>query len=273
MLRGLYGAAAGMVAQQQRQEMLTNNLANVQTPGFKADRSTIRSFPNMLMAAMNVNSGPINQHQILGELSTGVYLQEQVPNFRQGDLEETGLFTDVALLQGVMPETENGQPGALFYSVQAEDGEARYTRNGQFTVDGEGMLTTAGGHLVLDTDGQAINVGGPEFSVNGNGVIVNAQGEIAGQLGVVYIENSLDLIREGSGLLSYQGEDALPQAVGLDGVTYQIHQGFVEKSNVDPTQTMTEMMNAYRSFESNQRVLQAYDQSLQKAVNEIGRLG
>ncbi|KGA97068.1 flagellar basal body rod protein subunit C [Alkalihalobacillus alcalophilus ATCC 27647 = CGMCC 1.3604] len=275
MLRGMYGAAAGMLAQQQRQEMLTNNLANVQTPGYKADQATIRAFPSMMLAAMNTSSGPMNQNKVIGELATGVYVQEHVPNFKQGDLNQTGNTTDLALLQGVLPEGENGVQGGLFFTVTGDDGALRYTRNGQFTVDGEGVLTTSSGHRVLGTDGQALEVGNTSFSVNENGVILSNEGDIIGQLGIVYVENPLDLTREGNGLLTYSGEEAedFPQAIGMDDITYQIQQGFVEKSNVDPTQTMAEMMSAYRAFEANQRVLQAYDQSLQKAVNEIGRLG
>ncbi len=272
----MYGAAAGMIAQQQRQEMLTNNLANVQTAGFKADQATIRSFPNMMLKAMNTGEGPVKQNPTIGSIATGVYMQEQVPNFKQGDLNQTGNPTDLALLQGVLPEGEDGAQGSLFFTVTGDDGAVRYTRNGQFTVDGAGMLTTAAGHRVLDTDGNEIEVGSTFFNVNENGVISSSEGEILGQVGVVYVANPLELRREGSGLLAYDGEEAeagFPQAVGLDGVTYQIQQGFVERSNVDATETMAEMMNAYRAFEANQRVLQAYDQSLQKAVNEIGRLG
>ena len=97
MLRGMYGAAAGMIAQQQRQEMLTNNLANVQTAGFKADQATIRSFPNMMLKAMNTGEGPVKQNPTIGSIATGVYMQEQVPNFKQGDLNQTGNPTDLAL--------------------------------------------------------------------------------------------------------------------------------------------------------------------------------
>lgn len=114
MLRGLYGAAAGMLVQQQRQEMLTNNLANATTPGYKADQSAIRSFPTMLIAAMNTSQSP-QRTPVIGELSTGVYLQEHLPNFRQGDLQETANSTDIALLQGTLPETAAGTTGALFF--------------------------------------------------------------------------------------------------------------------------------------------------------------
>ena len=82
----------------------------------------------------------------------------------------------------------------------------------------------------------------------------------------------MQLVKEGNGLFRFDG-DALPTAMGNGEIVYQIQQGFIERSNVDSAQTMTEMMNTYRVFEANQKVLQAYDRSLEKAVNEIGRIG
>ena len=271
MLRGLYGAASGMIAQQQRQEMLTNNLANAQTPGYKADQASLRAFPNMLIKAMNTGSTP-GAAPTIGELTTGVYLQEAMPNFRQGDLMETSISTDLALLQGMMPETESGQPGGLFYTVETENGDLRYTRNGNFHMNGEGFLTTTGGHYVLSEQGDRINVTDENFVIDQAGFITRSNGEAAGQLNVVYAEDSHALVKEGNGLLRFEGEGDLPTAIGNANISYQLQQGYLERSNVDTAQTMTEMMSAYRTFEANQKILQAYDQSLEKAVNEIGKI-
>ncbi|MCM3760129.1 flagellar hook-basal body protein [Alkalihalobacillus oceani] len=273
MLRGMYGAAAGMIAQQQRQEMLTNNIANVNTPGFKADQASLRSFPNMLIQAMGTQEMPAGQSRPIGTLTTGVYLQERMPNFRQGDMMETGNNTDIAILQGVMPATESGRPGALFFVVQNEAGEQRYSRNGNFTIDGQGFLTTSDGHYLLDTAGNPIQVDNEEFRVNEAGQIMTPAGAPIAQIDLAYADDPLQLVKEGSGLLRFEGEGELPTAIGNDELTYQLQQGFLERSNVDTARTMTEMMNAYRSFEANQRILQAYDQSMDKAVNEIGRIG
>ncbi len=273
MLRGMYGAAAGMIAQQQRQEMLTNNMANANTPGFKADQASLRSFPNMLIQAMGTNGMAPGQAHAVGTLTTGVYLQERMPNFRQGDLMETGNNTDISLLQGVMPPTESGRPGALFYTVQNENGELRYARNGNFTIDGAGFLTSTEGHYILDAAGQPIQVDNDEFRMNEAGFVTTADGAAIAQLNVVYADDPMLLVKEGNGLLRFEGEGDLPTAIGNGAITYQLQQGFLERSNVDASQTMTEMMSAYRSFEANQRILQAYDQSMEKAVNEIGRIG
>nr|WP_308417931.1 flagellar hook-basal body protein [Halalkalibacter okhensis] len=186
---------------------------------------------------------------------------------------ETGNNTDVALLQGVLPETESGRPGALFYMMQNENGDVRYARNGNFTVDGAGFLTSPAGHYVLDTNGEPIEVGNEEFRVNETGVVFNQAGAQVAQLNIVYSEDPMQLVKEGDGLLRFEGEGELPTAIGNGEISFQLQQGFLERSNVDAQQTMTEMMNAYRSFEANQRVLQAYDQSMDKAVNEIGKIG
>ncbi|NEU30387.1 flagellar hook-basal body protein [bacterium LRH843] len=272
MLRGMYGAAAGMITQQQRQEMLTNNIANANTPGFKADQASLRTFPNMLIQAMGTNKQADGQAKVVGALATGVYLQERMPNFRQGDLMETGNTTDIALLQGIMPQTESGRPGALFFTVQDEGGEVRYSRNGNFTIDGQGFLTTTEGHYILDIEGRRVQVDNEEFALNDAGMITRQDGTFIGRLNVVYAEDPMQLVKEGSGLLRYTGEGTLPSATDNDEITYKLQQRFLERSNVDAAQTMTEMMQAYRSFEANQRILQAYDQSLDKAVNEVGRI-
>ncbi|MFB4163291.1 flagellar hook-basal body protein [Alteribacillus sp. JSM 102045] len=277
MLRGFYGAASGMITQQRRTEMLNDNMSNINTPGYKEDKGSTRTFPEMLIQAQNTNY-PFGRSSIpFGELATGVYMQERTPNFSQGDMMETGNSTDVGLLQGVLPENEDGEQGSLFFTVQNENGEVRFTRNGSWTVDGQGFLTTSQGYYVLGEDGEPLEVNNENFTVEENGTVITEDGEQAGQIDIGYAENSNDLVKEGNGLLrlEIEGEDdaELPSALGNEDITYQINQGFIERSNVDPGQTMTEMMNSYRMFESNQRILQAYDQSMERAVNDIGRLG
>lgn len=260
MLRGLYTAASGMISQQRRQEMLTNNMTNASTPGYKADQASLRTFPQMLLANLsNTYENSTN------ELATGVYLQETVPNFLQGSLLETSHPTDIALIDGNLPENST-----LLFAVQTANGQ-RYTRNGNFTRDNEGRLVTRQGMPVLDTNGNQIFLQSEQFEVRQDGTIVE-NGATVAQLEVMFIQNSNNLVKEGNGLLRL--ENAQPvSAIGNPNVTYQLQQGFIERSNVDLQQTMTEMLSAYRTFEANQKVLQTYDQSLDKAVNQVGRIG
>lgn len=278
MLRGFYAAASGMLSQQRRTEMLTNNMANANTPGFKADQSTLRSFPEMLLQGSNdvmipsKNPKAVRNFAPIGSLNTGVYMQETIPNFIQGDMRETGNQTDMALLDGTLPiDPETGKPGSLFFTVQNENGEIRYTRNGNFTLDGQGYLTTNEGYYVLGENNQRIQIPSGQFTVNPDGTILEGNTQ-AGRLNIAYAANPNTFIKEGNGLFRTEDNNPLPGAAQTADVTYSVKQGFIERSNVDAAQTMTEMMNAYRAFEANQKVLTAYDRSLEKAVNEVGRL-
>lgn len=274
MIRGFYQAASGMVAQQRQTEMLGDNLANVHTPGYKSDHSALRTFPNMLIQAMY--NGDAGTNGSIGDLATGVYMQERTADVRQGDLRDTGVGTDVALLQGVLePEAETGEPGMLLFAVQGENGDMQYTRNGNFAVDGQGFLTTGQGHYIMGTDGEPLEVENEGFTLEGNGEITTDSDEYAGQLEIAYAPDPQQLVKTGSGLLQNEGEDpaALPSAVGEGAYPYELQQHFLERSNVDIGQTMTDMTQAYRQFEANQTVLQAYDQNMQRAVNDIGSIG
>lgn len=273
MFRGFYTVASGMLSQQRRTEMLANNMANANTPGFKADQSTLRSFPEMLLQRFEQQSIPTENglnlpfNKTVGTLSTGVYMQEAIPAFIQGDLKETGLNTDVALLDISMPEN-----GTVFFTVTAPDGETQYTRNGNFTLDGQGFLTTASGLYVLDNEGERIQLSSDRFTINENGVLTGEAGETA-RLGIGFAEDPNRLIKQGDGLYRTEDGNALANAYTTDGVQFKLQQKFIERSNVDTGRTMTDMMTAYRAFEANQKVLQAYDRSMEKAANEIGRIG
>lgn len=263
-----------MLAQQRRQQVLNNNLSNMSTPGYKQDQGSMRAFPEMLIERMESKDLPTKNNLNLpvrsevGSMNTGVYMQETKPEFEQAALRETGIGTDIALLNGNVP----GENGGLFFTIQNEDGEARYTRNGNFTVDGEGFLTTKQGSYVLDQGGDPIQTGGVEFDVTEEGIL-EANGQ-AIPLGISYTNDATQMVKEGNANFSFNGEEgqAPVNARNVAGVTFNTRQGSLERSNVDPAKTMTEMMSSYRLFETNQKVLKAYDRSMDKAVNEIGRV-
>lgn len=266
MIRGFNTAASGMITQQRQQEALANNLANVNTPGYKADQSIQRSFPELFIQQLHAQKLPVKRNfsvptrRPMGSLHTGVYVQEMIPDFSQGDIKETQLSTDFALITGQIPD----ETGNIFFTVQNEDGDLRLTRNGHFTVDGHGMLTTAQGYYVLDVNNEPIATNGLDFTVTPEGTIMVDGQEIP--LGLAYVPNVNDLTKEGNDL--YSGDrEALPE-----GATYQVYQGYLERSNVDTVQTMTSMMEAYRMFELNQRVLRTIDQNIEKTVNDVGRV-
>lgn len=277
LLRGFYTAAAGMIAEQRRVEMLTNNIANANTPGYKADEAALRAFPELLLSRLEKETIPAKEPRsffkatTIGPIHTGVYMQELVPDFSQGDIKETGQPTDLALVNGTVPvDAETGRKGALFFVVQNANGDVRYTRNGNFTLDAEGYLTTNDGFYVLDENNSRIRLTGTDFTVAPDGTIRENNVRVA-RLNVAFAANPNAVVKEGNGL--FRSENGLlPSAIGNANVTYELKQRFLERSNVDVARSMTDMLSAYRAFEANQKILQAYDRSMDKAVNEIGRL-
>jgi flagellar basal-body rod protein FlgF len=279
LFKGFYTVATGMIAQQRKTDIITNNMANANTPGFKADQSTIRSFPDMLMSAVKSNYIPTenglagNGLTQVGTLNTGVYLQETIANYRQGSIMETGLSTDVALIDGVLPIDEaSGNAGTILFRLENPDGGESYTRNGNFTLDGNGNLVNAQGLFVLDNNGERIQLQNDAIQIADNGQIFDENGNLLAQLGVSFAANPDLLMKQGNGLFNTMDGINLPSAYETDGVAFTMQQSYLEGSNVDSAKSMTDLLTAYRAFEANQKVLQAYDKSMDKAVNEIGRV-
>lgn len=277
MFKGFYTAAMGMLSQQRKSDMLTNNMANANTPGFKADQASFRAFPEMLLQQLESSGVPgQNTSRLAGKrevglLNTGVYMQEVTPNFTQGDVRETGRRTDVALINRIVPVNEEGVKGTFFFTVRDGNNAIRYTRNGNFTLDEQGFLTTNDGLYVMDRDNRPIQLQSTDFQVNSQGLIIE-NGQPVAQLNIAMTEDAGKMIKEGNGLYRTEDERPLQSAVGNPAVSFEVQQGALERSNVDVTQTMTELLSAYRAFEANQKIIQAYDRSMDKAANEIGRL-
>lgn len=279
MFRGFYTVTSGMLAQQRRTELLSNNIANANTPGYKADQSTIRSFPEMLLSRIT-KSGSANLEngyegssaKQIGTLGSGVYLQETLPNYSQGQITETELPTDVALVDGNLPvNRETGKSGAIFYRLQNPNGGEAYTRNGNFTLDAAGNLVNAQGFYVLSDQGEKITLQSEDFQITESGSIMENGRQVA-RLGVSYSAEPDTLAKRDTGLYYTSDGQLLPSAYSVNNVSFSLKQGYIERSNVDAARTMTDMMTAYRAFEANQKILQAYDRSMDKAVNEIGKV-
>ncbi|MFB9274587.1 flagellar hook-basal body protein [Cohnella cellulosilytica] len=287
MLRGLYTAASGMIAQQRRHDVITNNIANINTVGFKSGNAVNRTFPETLVYAMG---GPNPSEGKIGKLSTGVFSEENLLSMMQGDFKETYRSQDLALSSDIFVDgiafdasgkfvDENGQvtyqPQA-FFAVDVA-GQERYTRDGSFKTAPDGTLVTADGYPVAGADGLPIVVDRPweEIAVTANGQLVVSETREplpgAPQLRIMRVDNPNLLVREGDGRFRYAGEaGGIRQIEAGDRV--EVHQGFLERSNVDTTQAAIDLMAALRAYEANQKVIQTYDRSLDKAVNDIGRV-
>lgn len=286
MLRGLYTAAAGMIAQQRVHDTATTNIANLNTTGYKATNALNRSFPEMLLSMSGKNDMPV---QKIGRISTGVLAEESIALQIQGDLNKTDKPTDFALISEIQVPGINfdesgksvAEDGTVTYRPQAyftvlnEEGEVRYTRGGEFKLTDDGALVTADGSPVLGANSQPIvfpqGTSLEALKLNGNFEFTDAAGNATGQsLLITRVDRVNDLVREGDGKFRLNGEEGAAAMAPGEGV--EVRQGYTERSNVDPSQAMLDVMGAMRAYEANQKVIQFYDKSLEKAVNEIGRV-
>jgi flagellar basal-body rod protein FlgF len=294
LIRGLYTAASGMLALQRKQETLANNIANINTPGYKQDVGVMRAFPEQLISRIRDKEGPdiqglpnlTGQPVMIGRLHTGVYMSEALPNFRQGDIAETKNPYDVALLDNLQPD-QDGKERRLFFSVAklpdpqqepvATPEQIRYTRNGNWSVNAEGYLVTPDGYYVLDEQNAAINVktAGQNIHISSTGELSYndpKNGEQFFKLGLKVVTDPNQLVREGQNVYRWQGEGQPANVEDGDSGFYGLKQGWIERANVDAAQTMTDMMTVLRAYEANQRVITTLDGTMDKAVNEIGRV-
>lgn len=247
MIRGLYTSATGMLAAQTQSAVIGDNVANVKTPGFKEQLASNTAFPSMLIERIGGNQA--SEVVQIGGLGTGVGVDRPVLSNVQGALQTTDVKTDLALTT----------PG--YFVVQTPGGE-RYTRNGHFQIDANGMLQTPDGYALLGEKGP-IGPLSSDFSVQADGTIMDI-GQSLDRLRVVGIPADA-LKREGQSL--YSASQPVQAATGA-----QVLQGSIESSNVDLSGQMVQMMTVMKAYEANQKVIQTQDEMLGKAVNEVGKI-
>lgn len=247
MIRGLYTAATSMQTQMNRMDIITNNMANANTVGYKKDAMVQDSFSQQLAKRIE-KMGDTK----VGTVSLGVGTSNVVTNFDQGNMKNTGGRLDCAI---------NGDG---FFVVSAPNGE-RYTRAGNFTLNNNGDLTDSNGNLVMSTNNTPIHIGTGEVGISNTGCVM-VDNEIAGNIKVVDFEDKAYLTKEGEGLFKTK-EGASEKA--FEGTVLQ---GFTEGSNVNSVREMVNMITLNRNYEANSKVIQTEDNLLDKAVNDIGRL-
>ncbi len=284
MVRGIYTSASGMVAQQANLDVISNNLANVDKPSFKRDTVAFKTFPQMLMARTNddgftiVPVGSTDVAPYIGQLGTGVEVNEVYTEFEQGSLKQTSNPLDLAL------------DSKGFFAVETNSG-VRYTRNGSFLIDDNSFLVTKEGYKVLGENG-AIKLKHNNFMIDEQGrIAVNSdfendenrpvqmrentwQGsEIIDALQIVRFENERYLQKEGDSLYSSNdiSGEAIIQNLGSESRA-KVFSGFLEMSNVNAVAEMVRMIEVQRAYELNSKVIQTEDTLIGKAVNDIGRM-
>lgn len=257
MVRGLYTAWTGMLNQQYRLDTITNNLANSATTGYKREGATSQSFDEVL--GIKVKDGSeYYLNRAIGTMSLGVKIGENYTDYSQGSFKETGNTYDLAL------------EGNGFFSISFTDKNGqtstKYTRSGEFITDADGALRTKDGDYVLGENGIiTIPANASSVSVDSLGNIT-ADGVFVDRLAIVDFEDYNTLEKYGENLYN-----ALPGAV-INNSNALVHQGYLEASNVNVIKEMVEMITISRAYESNQKVMQSIDESLEKSANTIGAL-
>jgi flagellar basal-body rod protein FlgF len=234
VVRGLLYSEHGMKARMKQLDMIANNLANANTTGYKRD--VIFNEALSLESMKNKSLVPC----------------EQLSDFSQGVLQETGNHLDFAI------------KGNAFFCVQGPE-EIRFTRNGNFQVDAEGYLCTSDGSKVLGERGPILV--SEDFNVGEQGEIVE-NGTVIDRFNLVEFDDLTQLRKEGNGYFSYQNENNGVQPA--EKVT--LLQGFVENSNTNPINEMVTMIELYRQFEADQKAIRTQDDTLGKAINDVGRV-
>jgi flagellar basal-body rod protein FlgF len=248
MIKGLYAAASAMLVGLNRQQTLSHNVANLDTPGFKQILSDMQDFVNK-----PVVYPPDGQSQLryLGQLGEGVQSSPDSTDFTAGGLENTEQPLDLAI-QG------NG-----FFNIKTPAGN-RYTRDGRFNRDAQGNMTTIDGNLVLDDKGQPIKLpeGQPAISTQG---AIYVGGKLVAQLGLaVFDDPARQLVRDQPNTFISNGT---PSGTGKAFVA----QGYLEMANVNAAAVMTQMVTVTRAYEAAQQLVQNQDSLLGQTISTLGK--
>jgi len=258
MVRGLYTSGWSMRAIQKKMDVITNNMANVNTNGYKKDTVVFESFPSVLTKRIKDFEKTSNRPSNIGTMELSHDIGEVYTYFSQGQLTNTGNELDMAI-----SDSNNA-----FFTVAAVDDEGNYTefytRDGSFTRGADGSLRTKEGYYVLGENGPIV-LGSGDFTVKEDGTVIQ-NGQIVDRLLITEFTDTMHLRKYGYNLLVSGGDAETREFSGT------VRQGYTELSNVNIIREMVDMITVTRSYEANQKVLQAIDDTLEKAVNQVGAL-
>jgi len=242
MIKGLYRSASAMLPQIKRQEVVANNLANASAPGFKRDT----------LFTKELSRAEIKHSPKKADWQTPM-IDQVYTRYDQGSLTQTGNPLDIGLEGDGFMVFDDGQ------------GNNVLSRAGNLTVNPEGLIVNPDGQPLL-SDGGPIEVGGGDVSINETGQ-VQVNGSVVANIRLVDVEDKSVLVKIGK--TSFM----LPQDIEpIPAVNVTLRQGYVESSNVNVIQEMIGMITSYRSFEADAKAVQAQDDSLEKLMNNVGRV-
>jgi flagellar basal-body rod protein FlgF len=253
VIRGIYTLASGMLHTERQVDVTTNNLANVNTAGFKKDLLVAMAAPNMATVREplypRAPSDPYIGSSPIGTQSTGIVGDVVWTDYSPGAIVQTGRNLDLASLSGG------------FFTIQDSGGNTYYTRNGSFTLNADGALVTQDGLNVLGENGLINLAGAQRVEVSQNGAII-ADGETVDVLRMSFFNDPNSLRKVGN--TRFAGGN--PDAVGVSSV----ESGVLEQSNANVIDSMVKLIEGHRMYEADSRVLQTLDTTLERSVNDVG---
>ncbi len=262
MFRGFYAGTSAMLVQEKMLDVAANNLANVDTAGFRGRIAVNKAFPELLMEKVDGNPGEVyppkpelwKRRELIGDMAFANVLSETALDLRGGPLRHTGNTLDVAI------------SGEGYFVVEDAAGNAFYTRAGHFVRSGEGQLVTHEGMAVMGQGG-AIELGeASRISIDDGGQVI-VDGEVVDLLRVVTFPLPTYLRHEGRSLLSETGDSGAPE----DVENVQLASGFLEMSNVNIVSEMVRMIQANRAYESASKTVTIQDESAGKLIQTYGK--
>ena len=262
MVRSLFTAATGMIAQQTQVDVTSHNIANVNTMGYKKNRAEFADLMYQVMSYAGTPTSTTTTHPTGIEVGLGVRPQAITKIHSQGYFKETGNNLDMAIA------------GNGFFQVQMPDGTTAYTRNGAWKLDSDGNIVNDDGlqlvpNITIPADATQIAIG-----IDGTVSVLQpgaAEMQQVGQIEIVNFINPAGLHSSGDNLFLETGASGAPiiGIAGQDGLG-QIKQGFVEMSNVQLVEEMTELITGQRAYEANSKAITTSDAMLQ-TTNELKR--
>lgn len=258
MVKGLYTAWTGLVNEQNRMDIMTNNLANATTVGFKKEGATSQAFDDVLAVKLKDESVGLSNVQRIGTNTPGVKIGENYTDYTQGSFRITGNTYDLAL------------SGDGFFAIEftnkAGETSTKYTRAGQFTLNKDGYLVTQEGDYVLNTANRRIQLDTlQDASISKDGTITQ-NGRTITRIQVTDFEDY--------DYLEKYGETYYQPIEGAETITADatVNSGYLEMSNVQTVREMVNMITITRAYETNQKVMQTIDETLDIAVNQLGKV-
>lgn len=258
MVRGLYTAYTGMWNETKRMDIITNNLANSATVGYKEENVTSQAFDRLYTDKIRDGSEAYITKRI-GSMSLGVKIGEVYTDYGQGSIRETGATFDLAI------------SGTGFFPVRMVNSQGeetiRYTRNGSFKMTQDGYIVDSdGNHLQSSSGDLQVPVDSADIAIEQTGGVY-ADGVLVGQINLKDFSDYDYLKKYGDNYYETVAGATETPATGL------LEQGFTEQSNVNVVSEMVDMITITRAYEANQKVIQTEDELLDKSVNSVGKVG